>query len=244
MRRGSSTSEVAPDPASRSPPGRRRPSSAAAESRCTASKTGSSARCSPDGSALVFCTYFGTTDYNIVRDIDIDSRPEQSISPPHRRWRSRPATPTSTAPISPPRKAGLDCVVAETERLGVQLRLGHLPRRQRGRRHPAERAGGWAGQRLVHRRRAEYQHAAGKSDPGNEWRRSRRLSRQALARWQPTPVCDLPRWLRTGGLRDPQPRRKPGTGDIYVGSATSSTDLPVTANALQPGPGGGGHATG
>jgi hypothetical protein len=31
------------------------------------------------------------------------------------------------------------------------------------------------------------------------------------------------------------------TGDIYVGSATSSTDLAVTANALQPGPGGGGR---
>ncbi|HSE69079.1 MAG TPA: hypothetical protein VLB12_18935, partial [Gemmatimonadales bacterium] len=31
------------------------------------------------------------------------------------------------------------------------------------------------------------------------------------------------------------------TGDIYVGSATSSTDLPVTSNALQPGPGGGGR---
>ena len=26
----------------------------------------------PDGSALVFCTYFGTNDFNIVRDIDID----------------------------------------------------------------------------------------------------------------------------------------------------------------------------
>jgi len=32
-----------------------------------------------------------------------------------------------------------------------------------------------------------------------------------------------------------------GTGDIYVGSASSSTNLPVTGNALQPGPGGGGR---
>jgi len=31
------------------------------------------------------------------------------------------------------------------------------------------------------------------------------------------------------------------TGDIYVGSATSSTDLLTTPNALQPGPGGGGR---
>jgi hypothetical protein len=31
------------------------------------------------------------------------------------------------------------------------------------------------------------------------------------------------------------------TGDIYVGSATNSNDLPVTANALQPFPGGGGR---
>jgi hypothetical protein len=68
--------------------------------RFTARKTASCASCAQTVVHLVYCTYFGTTDYNIVRDIDIDQNGAVYIASSTTVEFPR-AIPISRAPTSP-----------------------------------------------------------------------------------------------------------------------------------------------
>ena len=71
----------------------------------------------PDGSALVYCTYFGTTDYNIVRDIDIDKNGAVYIAS-STTVEFPPSDTYFQGTYQPAKNAGLDCVVAKLNASG------------------------------------------------------------------------------------------------------------------------------
>ena len=71
----------------------------------------------PDGSALVYCTYFGTTDYNIVRDIDIDQNGAVYIAS-STTVEFPPSDTYFQGTYQPSKRPGLDCVVAKLNTSG------------------------------------------------------------------------------------------------------------------------------
>jgi adhesin/invasin len=194
----------------------------------------------PDGSALVFCTYFGTNDFNIVRDIDID--PQGNVYIASSAEADFPAGDTYfNGSYQPRRKAGLDCVVAKVNASGSSFAW-------------ATWIGGSGDDGTQPSVRVDGQ--------GNVWYIGGVDSPNM-------PLVNPTQATIGGGVDDYLAKLSPdgrqllfatylggsgqegsethnlavnrSTGDIYVGSATSSTDLAVTANALQPGPGGGGR---
>jgi hypothetical protein len=195
----------------------------------------------PDGSALVFCTYFGTTDYNIVRDIDIDQNGAVYIAssttvafPPSDTYFQRTYQPF--------KKAGLDCVVAKLNASGSTFVWAtYLGGSRDDGTQPSVRVDG----------QGDVWYVAGSNstdlplqNPGQP-----QLGGGVdlyLAKLSPDGRQLLfATYLGGSGQEGSETHNlavSRATGDIYVGSATSSTDLPVTANALQPAPGGGGDA--
>jgi hypothetical protein len=194
----------------------------------------------PDGSALVYCTYFGTTDYNIVRDIDIDPNGAVYIAS-STTVEFPPSDTYFQGTFQPSKNPGLDCVVAKL--------------------NPSGGAFVWATY-LGGARDDGTQPSVRVDGQGNVWYIGGVESPNM-------PLVNPTQSKLGGGVDDYLAKLSPdgrqllfatylggsgqegsethnlavnrATGDIYVGSATSSTDLPVTANALQPGPGGGGR---
>jgi Beta-propeller repeat len=194
----------------------------------------------PDGSALVFCTYFGTNDFNIVRDIDID--PQGNVYIASSAELDFPASDTYfNGSYQPTRKAGLDCVIAKLNASGSSFAW-------------ATWIGGSGDDGTQPSVRVDGQ--------GNVWYAGGAQSTDLpmvnpsqpsfggdvdiyLAKLSPDGKDLLfSTYLGGSGAEGSETHNlavNRATGDIYVGSATSSTNLPVTANALQPGAGGGGR---
>jgi len=194
----------------------------------------------PDGSALVFCTYFGTNDFNIVRDIDID--PQGNVYIASSAELDFPASDTYfNGSYQPQRKAGLDCVIAKLNASGSSFAW-------------ATWIGGSGDDGTQPSVRVDGQ--------GNVWYAGGANSTDLplvnpsqpqfggdvdiyLAKVSPDGKNLLfATYLGGSGAEGSETHNlavNRGTGDIYVGSASSSTNLPVTGNALQPGPGGGGR---
>jgi len=193
----------------------------------------------PDGSALVFCTYFGTNDFNIVRDIDID--PQGNVYIASSAELDFPASDTYfNGSYQPTRKAGLDCVIAKLNASGSSFAW-------------ATWIGGSGDDGTQPSVRVDGQ--------GNVWYAGGAQSSDLplvnpsqpfggdvdiyLAKLSPDGKNLLfATYLGGSGAEGSETHNlavNRATGDIYVGSASSSTDLPITANALQPGPGGGGR---
>jgi hypothetical protein len=194
----------------------------------------------PDGSAVVFCTYFGTNDFNIVRDIDID--PQGNVYIASSAELDFPASDTYfNGSYQPQRKAGLDCVIAKLNASGSSFAW-------------ATWIGGSGDDGTQPSVRVDGQ--------GNVWYVGGVNSTDLplvnpsqpqfggdvdiyLAKLSPDGNNLLfATYLGGSGGEGSETHNlavNRATGDIYVGSATSSTNLPVTANALQPGPGGGGR---
>ncbi len=131
-------------------------------------KTGSCASCAPTARRWSICTYFGTTDYNIVRDIDIDPSGAVYIASSST-VEFPPGDNYFQGTYQPTKKAGLDCVVAKLNASGRAFAWATWLGGERRRWHSAERAGRWARQCLVHRRGRQSEHAAGESDPGQRF---------------------------------------------------------------------------
>jgi hypothetical protein len=194
----------------------------------------------PDGSALVYCTYFGTTDYNIVRDIDIDQNGAVYIAS-STTVEFPPSDTYFQGTYQPSKRPGLDCVVAKLNTSGSAFVWAtYLGSGRDDGTQPSVRVDG----------QGNVWYVGGVESPN-------------------MPLVNPTQDKLGGGVDDYLAKLSPdgrqllfatylggkgeegsethnlavnrATGDIYVGSATSSTDLPVTANALQPGPGGGGR---
>ncbi len=194
----------------------------------------------PDGSALVFCTYFGTTDYNIVRDIDIDPNGAVYIAssttvafPPSDTYFQRTYQPF--------KRAGLDCVVAKLNASGSSFAWAtYLGGSRDDGTQPSVRVDG----------QGNVWYIGGVESPNMPLVNPTQATigggvDDYLAKLSPDGRQLLfATYLGGSGQEGSETHNlavNRATGDIYVGSATSSTDLPVTANALQPGPGGGGQ---
>jgi hypothetical protein len=194
----------------------------------------------PDGAALVFCTYFGTNDFNIVRDIDID--PQGNVYIASSAELDFPASDTYfSGSYQPQRKAGLDCVIAKLNASGSSF--------------------GWATW-IGGSGEDGTQPSVRVDGQGNVWYAGGVQSTDLplvnasqpsfggdvdiyLAKLSPDGKDLLfSTYLGGSGAEGSETHNlavNRATGDIYVGSASSSTNLPLTANALQPGPGGGGR---
>ncbi len=195
----------------------------------------------PDGSALVFCTYFGTTDYNIVRDIDIDGQGNVYLASS-----TTVSFPASAAyfngSFQPTKKQGLDCVVAKLNASGSSFAWAtYLGGSGDDGTQPSVRVDG----------QGDVWYVAGAN--------STNLPLQNAAQPQPGGGVDLylaklspdGKQLLVGtylggssteGSETHNLAVNRVTGDVYIGSATGSSNLPTTSNALQPFAGGGGDA--
>ncbi|HSR89739.1 MAG TPA: hypothetical protein VLK88_00415, partial [Gemmatimonadales bacterium] len=194
----------------------------------------------PDGSALVFCTYFGTDDYNIVRDIDID--PSGAVYLASSSTVDFPASDTYfQGTYQPTKKAGLDCVVAKLNASGSSFAWATwLGGSGDDGTQPSVRVDG----------QGNVWYIAGVQSPNMPLVNPTQATigggvDDYLAKLSPDGRQLLfATYLGGSGQEGSETHNlavNRATGDIYVGSASSSMDLPVTANALQPGPGGGGQ---
>ena len=191
----------------------------------------------PDGSALVFCTYFGTSDYNIVRDIDID--PQGNVYLASSTTVAFPASATYfNGSFQPTKKAGLDCVVAKLDASGSSFEWAtYLGGSGDDGTQPSVRVDG----------QGNVWYVAGAS--------STNLPLQNAAQAQSGGGVDLylaklspdGKQLLVGtylggssgeGSETHNLAVNRTTGDVYIGSATGSHDLPTTNNALQRSSGG------
>jgi hypothetical protein len=194
----------------------------------------------PDGSSLVFCTYFGTDDYNIVRDIDIDPQGAVYIASSS----TVPFLPGDTyfnGTYQPTKKAGLDCVVAKLSPSGSSFAWatwiggsgddGTQPSVRVDGQGNVWYIGGVESTNMPLVNASQSQFGGGVDD--------------YLAKLSPDGKDLLVGTYIGGSGQEGSETHNLAvnrtTGDIYVGSATSSTDLPVTANAFQPFAGGGGR---
>src|SRR4029450_2901873 len=194
----------------------------------------------PDGSALVFCTYFGTNDFNIVRDIDID--PQGNVYIASSAELDFPASDTYfNGSYQPTRKAGLDCVIAKLNASGSSFAW-------------ATWIGGNGDDGTQPSVRVDGQ--------GNVWYAvgAQSTALPLVNPSQPSFGGDVDIYLAklspdakdllfstylggsgAAGSETHNLAVNRATGDIYVGSATSSANLTVPANALRRGAGGGGR---
>ena len=194
----------------------------------------------PDGSALVFCTYFGTNDFNIVRDIDID--PQGNVYIASSAELDFPASDTYfNGSYQPQRKAGLDCVVAKLNASGSSFAWATwLGGSGDDGTQPSVRVDG----------QGNVWYIAGVDSPNMPLVNPTQATigggvDDYLAKLSPDGKNLLfATYLGGSGAEGSETHNlavNRSTGDIYVGSATSSNDLPVTANAMQSGAGGGGR---
>ena len=194
----------------------------------------------PDGSALVFCTYFGTNDFNIVRDIDID--PQGNVYIASSAELDFPASDTYfNGSYQPTRKAGLDCVIAKLNASGSSFAWATwIGGSGEDGTQPSVRVDG----------QGNVWYIGGVDSPNMPLVNPTQATigggvDDYLAKLSPDGRQLLfATYLGGSGQEGSETHNlavNRGTGDVYVGSASSSTDLPVTANALQPGPGGGGR---
>ena len=117
MRRVSCTSGVERDPGFRSPQELPKHVFRGGAVALYGEEDGFVCKLRPDGSALVFCTYFGTNDFNIVRDIDID--PQGNVYIASSAELDFPASDTYFAgSYQPTARVGLDCVIAKLNASG------------------------------------------------------------------------------------------------------------------------------
>jgi len=194
----------------------------------------------PDGSAPVFCTYFGTNDFNIVRDIDID--PQGNVYLASSAEADFPAGDTYfNGSYQPQRKAGLDCVVAKLNASGSSFAWATwLGGSGDDGTQPSVRVDG----------QGNVWYIGGVDSPNMPLVNPTQATigggvDDYLAKLSPDGRQLLfATYLGGSGQEGSETHNlavNRSTGDIYVGSATSSTDLLTTPNALQPGPGGGGR---
>jgi len=194
----------------------------------------------PDGSAPVYCTYFGTTDYNIVRDIDIDQNGAVYIAS-STTVEFPPSDTYFQGTYQPSKKPGLDCVVAKLNAAGSAFEWAtYLGGARDDGTQPSVRVDG----------QGNVWYIGGVESPNMPLVNPTQSKLGGgvddyLAKLSPDGRRLLfATYLGGSGQEGSETHNlavNRATGDIYVGSATSSTDLPVTANALQPGPGGGGR---
>ncbi|HSE46598.1 MAG TPA: SBBP repeat-containing protein, partial [Gemmatimonadales bacterium] len=194
----------------------------------------------PDGSAPVYCTYFGTTDYNIVRDIDIDQNGAVYIAS-STTVEFPPSDTYFRGTYQPSKNPGLDCVVAKLNASGSAFVWAtYLGGARDDGTQPSVRVDG----------QGNVWYIGGVESPNMPLVNPTQSKLGGgvddyLAKLSPDGRQLLfATYLGGSGQEGSETHNlavNRATGDIYVGSATSSTDLPVTANALQPGPGGGGR---
>ena len=193
----------------------------------------------PDGSALVYCTYFGTTDYNIVRDIDIDATGAVYIAS-STTVQFPPSDTYFSGTYQPFKKAGLDCVVAKLDPSGSRFVWAtYLGGSGDDGTQPSVRVDG----------QGNVWYIAGVDSPNMPLVNPTQATigggvDDYLAKLSPDGRQLLfATYIGGSGQEGSETHNlavNRATGDIYVGSATTSSNLPVTPNALQPGPGGGG----
>jgi hypothetical protein len=195
----------------------------------------------PDGSAPVFCTYFGTTDYNIVRDIDVD--PQGNVYLASSTTVSYPATATFfQGGFQPVKHNGLDCVIAKLDASGSSFQWAtYLGGGGDDGTQPSVRVDG-AG---------NVWYLGGVDSPNMPLANAAQAVEGGgpdlyLAKLSPDGKQLLVGTYIGGsggeGSETHNLAVNRTTGDVYVGSGTSSTDLPVTGNALQKTFGGGNDA--
>ena len=144
----------------------------------------------PDGSALVFCTYFGTNDFNIVRDIDID--PQGNVYIASSAEADFPASDTYfNGSYQPQRKAGLDCVVAKLNASGSSFAWATwIGGSGDDGTQPSVRVDG-QGECVVCWRGSKHRPAGGESKPAVFRRRRRHLPRQSVPGREGSAVLNL-----------------------------------------------------
>lgn len=192
----------------------------------------------PSGSAVVFCTYFGTTDQDIIRDIDLD--PQGNVYLASSTGVSFPASlGWFTGSYQPTKNAGTDGVVAKLSADGsTVLWATYIGGSGTENAQPSIRVDG----------------------SGNVWYLSVTNSTDMplvnptqshngggqdlyLAKFSPDGKQLLFGTYLGGGATDGSETHNLAinrtTGDVYVGSTTASSDIATTAGALQPNFGGG-----
>jgi hypothetical protein len=186
----------------------------------------------PDGSAPVFCTYFGTTDYNIVRDIDVD--PQGNVYLASSTTVSYPASATYfQGSFQPTKHAGLDCVIAKLDASGSSFQWAtYLGGSGDDGTQPSVRVDGggnvWYLSGVSSANMPLANAAQGTEGGGTDLYLAKLSSdgKQLL----------VGTYLGGSGGEGSETHNlavNRNTGDVYIGSGTSSTDLAVTPNALQ-----------